>query len=460
MLDQMLGRSSILLKLNFKFMSKKNFNVTFTSSAPGRQKGVFYLSVYRIGDTSGRKVVRIDGLNDPSPDHWDKKTQRFVQATETAIANNKVLEELEQKCEELQARPDINTPAQFIAAVYASEEKPKTKVLTFGGFIEEVVNKQRKEPTGNYQLMLTLLNNLKGENHRSTKGKVKHFPKPELNGVPLIDTPLAEIGTAHFAAFADWVKEVKEGKNYRGLTNTFHHALKIAEEEGKNSQPIKFQHRKHAPKCVTVSTQADKALTQRQFDEIKALGGTIVNPDGHRNRSQQALYLDTALLQYYTLSRPADVLLFRWDMVEERPDGTKVLRYIPFKKRTYTNATAHTTNMPLCPEALAIMEKYKGQSAGGYILPFDMNATAWDITDKRSYDKWKLAETDTLGKVNAHLKKVGERVALPFELDLYAFRRSAITHELNKGTNIAQVARRAGTSVNMISKHYYKDNEF
>jgi integrase len=143
-------------------------------------------------------------------------------------------------------------------------------------------------------------------------------------------------------------------------------------------------------------------------------------------------------------------------MIHTLSNGTKVLEYIPYKKRTHNNP--QQVKLPLNPNALAIIEKYSGQSKGGYLLPFPMNETHWDISTKDGNDKWRIASNTVLGNINAHLKKVGTLVGVD-GLTLYYFRRSVFSHVASTGVNSTLLAKHGGTSVRMLEKHYIKDTE-
>lgn len=435
----------------------KSLTFTFTASPIGGRKGVLSVQASYTGTDRRRTPLRIEGLTNPNMSAWDRKQQRFLGGTQTDVDNNKVLDELRVRCNELLSNPQITSPRQFIDALRTGVAPEQA--VTLSNFIEELIVEQKQNPTCNYQLYVSLLHNLKGENHRSTKGNVTCFEKPMCDGIAIADTPLEKIADPHLFSFANWVKRVKQGANYRNLNATLHHVISIAQSRGKNQQTTKYKFRNDAPKKVAVKTEADKVLSLEQFKAVTDLCDTVVNPTGYRNRNLQALYLDTALLMYYTMSRDADVLLFRSDMICTNDKGKKVLRYIPYKKRTYVNATKHTVSIELCPEALAIIEKYSGQSKGGYLLPLPLNETDWDITTVEGNSAWRVASTKTLACINKHLKKVGDKLNLNFPLSLYAFRRSSISHALDRNENIAKVAKRAGTSVKMIAEHYYKDTE-
>lgn len=434
--------------------NNQNLSFIFTPSATGRVKGVWYVQAQFKGSNPQRQALKIEGLTNPSIENWDKKKQRFNGGTQTDVDNNAVLETLRERCNELLHNPQISTPKEFIEALKTGITPEEE---TLGQFIETLIDEQKQTPTCNYQLYQSLLNNLLGENHKSAKRNVTKFPKPMSKGVALADTPLATVGDAQLSDFASWIKTVKGGANYKNLNATLLHVINVAKGRGKSTQTITYKFRTDAPKKIATGVETAKVLTLEQFKAVENLNGIIVNPTGNRNRSLQQLYLDTALLMYYTNSRPADVLLFRTDMLKTLANGVTILTYIPYKKRGYN--VREVVELPLPQQALEIIERYKGQSKGGYLLPLPMNETHWNITTVEGNKKWRSASNAILGNINAHLKKVGEKIGLNFALSLYAFRRSAITTTVNLCGNIALVAKRSGTSVKMIAKHYYKDTE-
>lgn len=428
-----------------------------TTSAPGRKDKQVFVVVYVKG-TDKRAIYADPKLKHAPLDNWDKTKQRFMGGTHKDAELNDLLYDLAERCRELINNPAVTTPKQVVDAL-RSGVAPKP-VMTLGDFIESYIDEQRKKPTCNYQLYLTLWRNLMGERHNGKK--IERFEKPAYNGVALIDTDITKIDNAHLAAFAKWVMDVKGGKNYKNLNASLHHIMSVAVERGASQLIKRYDYHKDAPQTITTdaAAEASKALTVSQFNEIVAMSGKVINPKGHRNRELQPLYLDVALLMYYTMSRPADVLLFRYDMISTTANGTKVLRYIPYKKRTYRNAAAHTVTIPICDEAWKIIKKYKRSDTGGYLLPFPMNRNQWDITTTEGNKAWRSASNAVEGNVNAHLKKIGAMLGLEFGLTLNAFRRSAITHTIERGEVTPQVAKRAGTSIAMIDKHYYKDMEY
>ena len=155
----------------------------FTPSASGRAKGVFYVQVQFKGSNPQRQPLKIDGLTAPNLANWDKKQQRFNGGTQTDVDNNAVLDALRVKCDELLANPQITTPKEFIKALETGIT-PKD-VVTLVDFVAILIEEQKQNPSCNYQLYVSLLHNLLGENHKSTKGKVTYFAKPMSKGVTL-----------------------------------------------------------------------------------------------------------------------------------------------------------------------------------------------------------------------------------------------------------------------------------
>ena len=441
----------------FNSKTSTMLNFSFKTSAPGYKKKQVFVIV-GVKGSSTRSSYAIPQLSDTPLNDWDSKSQRFKGGKQIDVDNNKLLDDLQRDCEKLLQNPRVTTPQDFVKFLRLGAAPDKA--VTLAEYIEAYIAEQRKNATCNYQLYLSLLHNLRGENHKSAKGKVRYFPKPTCNGIPIADTPIAEVGDAHLYAFAKWINTEKNGKGYKNLNTNLKSIVNVAINRGDSQQVIRYKASADAKKRATVKTDAKPVLTLQQFKAVEALAGTIVDPNSNRNRAMQPIYLDTALLMYYTQSRPADVIQFRADMIRTTEKGNKVLRYIPAKKRTHINAPEHVVDIPLNNSALAIIEKYKNQSKGGYLLPLPMNETHWDITDISDFKKWRIASNTALGNINSHLKKIGQKLGLDFPLTLYVFRHSVITHQLNAGVPLPMTAKRSGTSMRMIDKHYYMDVEY
>jgi integrase len=105
---------------------------------------------------------------------------------------------------------------------------------------------------------------------------------------------------------------------------------------------------------------------------------------------------------------------------------------------------------------MEIMLKYKERSKYGYILPFEINnMQEWDLDNVEQFNEHSRILGLLRNAVNDFLKRVGEKLNLPYKLTLYAFRRTAITHEIiNNEMPVDMIAKVAGTSIGMIENHY------
>jgi hypothetical protein len=108
--------------------------------------------------------------------------------------------------------------------------------------------------------------------------------------------------------------------------------------------------------------------------------------------------------------------------------------------------------------AQSIINKYKGKSSQGYIFPFAMNQYKWDMNDSESWRRWHNRKQATIEKIRAFLKKVAKHIGInPDDFIIYTFRHTAITHEVKSNKKpLMDIAKEAGTSVNMIESIYYK----
>ena len=95
----------------------KELRYTLTPSAPSRPKGVLCVVVGYKGTPQGRKSNPIDGLTSPDFRYCDKKAQCFTSGTDTAKANNPVLDAIRLRCDELLNNSAITTPSEFIDAL-------------------------------------------------------------------------------------------------------------------------------------------------------------------------------------------------------------------------------------------------------------------------------------------------------------------------------------------------------
>lgn len=172
------------------------------------------------------------------------------------------------------------------------------------------------------------------------------------------------------------------------------------------------------------------------------------------------MYRDFCVLLYEMKSRPIDILRLHWDNIAYDSFNKKyTCTYIPAKKKNYGASSKHTSTALviqfLSPKATEIVLKYKGQSKGGYVFPFSLNDTRWNMNDPNHFHYHYYKGNHICGRINRFLHKVGEELGIPFQLTLYAFRRTAITQAIiDNKVPLPLIAKTAGTSVEMIEAHY------
>lgn len=192
------ARSNIVIHCQTIKTNGKKLRYTLTPSAPSRPKGVLCVVIGYKGTPQGRKSLVIDGLTIPDFRYWDKKTQRFTSGTDTAGANNPVLDTMCVRCDELLQNPAIASPSEFIKALKNCDTTPN--VITLGSFLRSLIDDMRngrnnKRPSKNYQCYINLLHKLEKEEMAQYKGKV----------LDLIQVPIAEIDNKCFIQFSKFV---------------------------------------------------------------------------------------------------------------------------------------------------------------------------------------------------------------------------------------------------------------
>lgn len=114
--------------------------------------------------------------------------------------------------------------------------------------------------------------------------------------------------------------------------------------------------------------------------------------------------------------------------------------------------THRFVEVPITPAMERIILKYSGKSKDGYVFPIMDDAKEKQCAT-RDYIFKKFRQ-----KLNVWRKDVGDELQCSFDLYAYVFRHTAITLALDHGLPIAYIANVAGTSIEVIQKHYYNVN--
>lgn len=416
-----------------------------------------------IKGTTTRHYMIVEGLKNPDNSNWDEKNQCFVGLYDGITANNNTIKSLLDALKFLQSNLDCANGKELFAAYEESKNvqakaksKDKEKVITFGDLVKRIYTDERGKQHGkstNYQLYQNLYGKLTADNAATIEGK------------RIANFPVNEISDTHAATFAKWILTALNGKNYRNLMTYFVAALNRASSYGLTVQRITYDWRKAKPKSKKAQTMtaaqrlnatanAVATITPDELSAFAAFDLNMIAPTQRRRKFLVELYRDTVLLMYYTKSRPADVI--QWHAVSNYDEVNHCIVYTPHKLRNRVKDDTPETVVTLNAAALKIIEKYKGMSKGGYLLPLPINETSWGLLDGDVFAKWEIRRKNTIQHINEWLERIKNALNLNTpKLTMYTFRHSAITHALNNGENVFTVAMTAGTSVAMIEKHYY-----
>lgn len=418
------------------------------------------------GKTLKRHYKVVQGLQSPSysPECWNEKEGLFISGP-NAVQNNHVTKLLLDELQEFIDTGSYSDGRQLYDAYDYSKAHPEAAPsATFGEFLESIMEKLKAERrSSNIEQYTTLYHALTGVN-KKVVNRPKHFTPPYYNGMRLFDIPIRAISNRHFIAFGDWIKDVKKGAGYRNLMTTFKAVVSKAHQQELTSNTLTYKFKTNMPiKALSGHTAKEKIrakgesitiLTEAEFAAFERFDILKIAPPQQRFQELLQIYKDLVLLLYYTRSRPADVISLRHG--KEYDEESHTIIYTPRKLASRINAKERPccVTLQLPKQAIAIINKYKGRSKGGYLLPLPMNEREWDIPTE--FPTWYVRVKNVEQRINQYLKKIA--VALNLEvkdLSLYDFRHSAITHAVRAGENVFMVAQQAGTSVNNIERYYY-----
>ena len=457
-----------------------NISLKFTN-----RNGRFCLCA-TVKGTSIRHYRAVDELRNPDFKTWDKSAQRFVSRRPIDSANNKILSDVLRHYEDLLEKYDFESGRELFAyqeeteLLAAQESKPKPQLskppkkivtppnvtshampgdnMTLGKWLEQIIeeikNPKRLKPSASYQGYLTLLHKLEAE------GK-------------LIKQPLTALGDDSFVQLIKWLNKQKgkngKGTNFIGTMKIFAAAISRARKARLITYRPDFPYMDYAPihkvtdkaKDFLSNGGAVQSLTPEQYEQFVQMDlSEIKMARGPQMEYYKDLYRDFCMLLYEMKSRPIDILRLHWDNIAYDANAKRfTCTYIPAKKKNYGASSKHTSKalviQYLSPKAVEIVMKYQGKSKGGYIFPFALNQTKWNLNDPQQFHYHYYKGNHICGQINRFLHKVGKYLEVPFQLTLYAFRRTAITQAVTENKMpLAMIAKTAGTSVEMIEAHY------
>lgn len=423
-----------------------------------------------VRETRKRHYKVVEGLKNPNLASWNQKRQMFDKRSANAEFNNDVVKKTLADFERLvenhapQSGPELfrlydNLVGARKAAAIRERQEKKQKEITLGEWLDVIIdsikNPQHLKPTSAYQGYLMVKHRLEGEG-------------------TLLKTPVSQLNDDSFLLAIKWINSQNgkhgKGNNYIGFMKMFRAAISRAKKARLTTYTPDFPYMDHAPITHKIPEKASlllkmggtvNSLTREQMEEFRNIDlSGIPLARGTHMEYYKELYRDFALLLYELKSRPADIMKLHWDNIAlDKHTGRYTLAYIPAKKKNYGKSARHTMSalvvQYLSDEALGIMNKYKGKSVAGYVFPFPINQRKWNLDKPEEYHHYYYKSNHVHGAINKFLRRVGKAIGVPFDLTLYAFRRSAITHAImDNKLPVAVIAKMAGTSIPMIEMHY------
>lgn len=340
------------------------FKLRLTPHAGKGFKGLT-LEISRKG--FNRAYITVQGLIAPDFSRWDSKQQCFTGLGDDVAHNNNVLKSLLDAMQFLLDAGTFTAPKDLTAAYKTGLKIECKKSVTLLELVDRVAADEKNKTAGrsaNYQL------------YQNLSRKLSATDAPKYKGEKLADCDVTKLTNAHFAAFGSWVLDELEGQGYKNLMISFSAVLNKygRKRYGLDIPALSHDWRAFMPKKkYTGLTAAEKetataaaipALSVKDIKRFAAFDLSKIAPKQQRNAFLLEVYRDFALLMYHTTARPADVL--QWDYVHNYNPETGRVSYVPHKLR---NRGGKCVTIDLNDEAKKIIEKYKGMSKGGYLLP-------------------------------------------------------------------------------------------
>lgn len=432
-------------------MANVNFSFRICKDGKPQLKGCA-----RLANTSryAPRIISSFGkgdLKEPDLTKWDAKKQRFKKNAPFADENNALLKAIALRCEQVITECNPQTLQSFWDIVCPKTDKGvTTDKATFGGFILSYIDDLRHGktnllPSKNYQIFITLYHHLQ----RYEQAVRAH----------LLSVPTYQISNTEFKAFGTYLANKKQ-PNYCSVMAYFKRIHNAAIKKGLAKTPLTYDYKENAPRTISKGYKKAACLSGEQIKAFESLDLNTVFQSGNKPEFYKQLYKDTALLMYYLLTRPIDVLNLKTSDIK-KINGMDCVCYCPIKKK---NTKASVTIMPITNAAQAIINRYKGQSKGGYLLPFAENEKSYNLGNAQEYNKRYNRCRAMCEKINNFLHKAGKALNFTFDGDkdftLYVLRHTAITQAMKKpNLSIAFIAKKAGTSIKQIETTYFDDTQ-
>ena len=395
----------------------------------------------RISEGKSRFYKTVTHLLVGSPNlakHWDDKKEKFSTYAVSYQKNNAALAEFKKiYADIIQEHPELSAKevAQFLNTAKKktetekieeqkeTEKQPQTQnspADSVENYILTVIEREKQKSGCNFEIYDKLLKKC-----RKIIPGFSQMTFDMLNYNKCVE--LAKIFAKH--------------KGYTNSTKNFRHVLGKADTDNDIkftlSQIGSFKFATFNPHINEVKDEKPDVLSPQQLKTFLNFNVDELTPT-YKNRQTVELYYDFCVFMFHTFFSPCDVIKLKYQHI------TKRKTILVKRKKTHK-----AVEIPVNPIMENIINKYRGQTKDGYVFPIMDDEKAKEYKT-RDYLFKKHRE-----KVNTWLKSIGEILGTDYDLYCYVFRHTAITVALDNGTPLAFVAAAAGTSIEMIQKHYY-----
>lgn len=388
----------------------------------------------RISSGKDRYYKRVAHLLQGEPDlkHWKQDKEMFSGYSEFYKENNKILEDFKDIYWRLiQQHPELN--AKQVASFYNAQrvhtgsqpiELSNWSVQEYQNsvskYLEVVIQRERAKQGCNFEAYYKLL--------RRCRRDIVGFDDMPFSTIDYNQMVTIAYTFAREPAFRN------TSKTFRALLGKAH---KDPDVMFRLNQIGDFRFCDYNPNKYDVEMAHPDILGPEQLK-------TFLNADPHsltpryRNRSEIELYYNFCVFMFHSFFAPCDVLKAKSKDITNRK--TLMIR----RKKTH-----RPVEVPISPAMQKIIDRYRGVSKYGYIFPI-MDDKKENASKTKDYCLKSFRE-----KLNGWLKQVGQTLELDYDLYAYVFRHTAITVAIDSGLPVSYVSNAAGTSIEMIQKHYY-----
>lgn len=392
--------------------------------------------VLRISENKARFYKSVKHLFIGQPNvakHWIADKERFSPYAVSYQENNKALEDFKAIYRNLvTAHPEYT--ARQVACAYTHVQTIKqqadanlmevnTAAIFFEQYLEVVIEREKAKQGCNFEVYEKLL--------RKCRKLIPDFCLLKFQDITY--DKLVYIA----GIFA-------EHPGFRGTTKAFRAVLGRASKDKAVDFSVSsindFNFQDYNPEKYDVLLHKPDVLSPDKMKEFLNLDTWNLTPQ-YDDRELVELYYDFCVFMFQSFFAPCDVIKLKYAHI------TKSNTIVTRRKKTH-----RAIEIPITPKMEAIINKYKGQTVNGYVLPIMDDEKAKEHKTK-DYIFKKFRQ-----KLNVWLKDVGEELKLDFDLYAYVFRHTAITVALDNGLPISYVAAAAGTSIEMIQNHYYNSD--